>query len=66
MISDYSPINLNLKFCSLRQAYSWSFNPYVFEDQAFTTHIFMHISQFLEIDNVEVNDTILWETLKGL
>lgn len=51
--------------CLPRQAYSWRFNPYLLEDQAFKTHITTHISQFLETnDNGEVNDTILWETLK--
>lgn len=65
IISDHSPINIDLKLCS-RQAYSWRFNPYLLEDQAFKTHITTHISLFIETnDNGEVNDATLWETLKA-
>ena len=65
IISDHSPITLKLQLSLPRQAYSWRFNPFLLTDQAFKEYITLHISQFLEInDNGEVNDSILWETLK--
>lgn len=66
IVSDHSPVNLNLKLCSPGQTYSWRFNPYLLEDQAFkNTHHYARITVPWETDdNGEVNGTILWETLK--
>lgn len=65
IISDHSPVILKFQLLFPRQAYSWRFNPSLLTDQTFKEYFTLHILQLLEInDNGEVNDSILWETLK--
>lgn len=65
IISDHRPVSLKLHLSLPRKTYSWRFKPSLLADQAFKDYIKTYILQFLETnDNGEVNDLILWETLK--
>lgn len=65
IISDHSPVSFNLHLSLPRKTYSWRFNPSLLAGQDFNEYMKKHIAQFLETnDNGEVNDSILWETLK--
>lgn len=65
IISDHSPVSINLKLTFPKQTYSWRFNPMLLADPAFNRYVSDQISLFLETnDNGEVNDSTLWETLK--
>ena len=66
IISDHSPVELNLRMSLPRQAYTWCFNPLLLQDQAFKKYITTNISQCLEInDNGKVSDSTLPEILKA-
>lgn len=65
IISDHSPVGINLKLSLPKQTYSWRFNPTLLADPTFVNLINDQISLFLENnDNGEVNDSTLWETFK--
>lgn len=64
IISDHSPVTLNLKLSLPKENYGCCFNPLLLSYPTFK-YISNQISVFLETnDNGEVNETSLWKALK--
>lgn len=68
VISDHAPLSMVLKIGVGRAGRNhWRFDPTLLADEQFTNHLQEQISHFItENDTGDVNDSILWETLKAV
>lgn len=65
IISDHSPVSLNLTLALPKQTYCWRFNPLLLSDNVFMDYMATRLEEFLETnDTGEVSDSTLWETVK--
>ena len=65
IISDHSPVTLQLNSILPNQAYAWQFNPSLLSDPAFINYMNARLVDFTEFnDTGDVSDSTLWETLK--
>lgn len=67
VISDHSPVSLDLQLNHEEVKYSWRLNNSLLKDKKFCKYITEKISFYLNTnDRGDVNDSTLWETLKAV
>lgn len=67
LISDHSPITLELNNVLLQQSYHWRFNPGLLKDTAFGKYMEAKFDDFfMTNDNSQVSDSVLWDTFKAV
>lgn len=65
LISDHSPVSLELKLALPKQRHYRRFNPWLLTDQEFIKYMATRLEEFLKTnDTGDVSDSTLWEALK--
>ncbi len=65
LISDHSPVTMQLQLSASKPKFSWRFNPLLLSSPGFKENRTKNLRDFLGInDNGEVSDFTLWEALK--
>ena len=67
VISDHSPVSVDLQLNSEKGNYSWRLNNSLLKDQGFCKYITEKISMYIKTnDSGDVKDSTLWEALKAV
>lgn len=69
LISDHSPVSIDLDFADLAnlQRRNWRFDPTLLKDDTFHKTLEKHILDYInDNDKGDVNDAILWESMKAV